>query len=310
MRTSGTPASASNGRVGATGSASRRCRLFVSVSHGEGSRLFLSEHTGDARPDTLLVPLGRATWRRVAAGVRASSPSTAGRSDGVRRDRAGGPGLGTACGSGRAVPARQLRKGSYRSLDSLQRDNRRCRACAEAGLRSSPAPWCTATASSPTSSGRRRHRRRRGAPAVARARGAHAAPLARARRGRLLRGVLLRGRDALLSRARRVRPRRPDADAAGAGAVRVLARVGAPDRAAAADRDRRRHRGAPPARCDEPRRPSAGASNWAAPSRAAPHPSGASSWLNDPANRERTAAAAALVREVGRLGPGRAGHRG
>jgi uracil-DNA glycosylase family 4 len=35
-----------------------------------------------------------------------------------------------------------------------------------------------------------------------------------------------------------------------------------------------------------------------------PHPSGASSWLNDPANRERTAAAAGLVRaELARLGP-------
>jgi uracil-DNA glycosylase len=36
-----------------------------------------------------------------------------------------------------------------------------------------------------------------------------------------------------------------------------------------------------------------------------PHPSGASSWLNDPANRERTAVATALVREeLARLGPG------
>jgi len=34
-----------------------------------------------------------------------------------------------------------------------------------------------------------------------------------------------------------------------------------------------------------------------------PHPSGASSWLNDPANRERVARASALIRdEVGRLG--------
>ncbi|HKA26969.1 MAG TPA: uracil-DNA glycosylase family protein [Gaiellaceae bacterium] len=34
-----------------------------------------------------------------------------------------------------------------------------------------------------------------------------------------------------------------------------------------------------------------------------PHPSGASSWLNDPANRERVARASALIRdEIGRLG--------
>ena len=38
-----------------------------------------------------------------------------------------------------------------------------------------------------------------------------------------------------------------------------------------------------------------------------PHPSGASSWLNDPANRARVAAAARLVRaEVARIGRDRA----
>ena len=36
-----------------------------------------------------------------------------------------------------------------------------------------------------------------------------------------------------------------------------------------------------------------------------PHPSGASGWLNDPANRERVAAAAELIRdELARVGRG------
>ncbi|HEX3686591.1 MAG TPA: hypothetical protein VHU60_03335, partial [Gaiellaceae bacterium] len=39
-----------------------------------------------------------------------------------------------------------------------------------------------------------------------------------------------------------------------------------------------------------------------------PHPSGASGWLNDPANRRRVAAAAGLVREeLERIGQNRAG---
>ncbi len=56
----------------------------------------------------------------------------------------------------------------------------------------------------------------------------------------VLRHLLLRVRHPLLSRASAVRPRRPDADATRAGAVRVLARLGARAVAATADRHRRR----------------------------------------------------------------------
>ena len=80
---------------------------------------------------------------------------------------------------------------------------------------------------------------------MARPRRPDAAPLARAGRGRVLRDVLLRLGDALLPGPRAVRARRPHADARGAGALRVLARLGAAPAAAAADRHRRRPRGAP-----------------------------------------------------------------
>src|SRR4051794_5098164 len=93
--------------------------------------------------------------------------------------------------------------------------------------------------------GRRRGRR---AAAVARARGPHAPPLARAGGRRLLRDLLLRLGHTLLSRPRGVGPRRPDADAARAGAVLVLARLGARAAAAVPDRHRRRARAAPAAR--------------------------------------------------------------
>ena len=67
----------------------------------------------------------------------------------------------------------------------------------------------------------------------------------------LLRDVPLRLGDALLSRPRRVRARRPHADARGAAALRVLARARAGDHPAAAHRHRRRPRGAHPARPEE-----------------------------------------------------------
>src|SRR5439155_4897949 len=69
------------------------------------------------------------------------------------------------------------------------------------------------------------NRRRRGTATVARSRGPDASPLARPGRGRVLRDVLLRVGDAVLSRPRPVRSRRPNADAARAGALRLLARV-------------------------------------------------------------------------------------
>ena len=93
-----------------------------------------------------------------------------------------------------------------------------------------------------------RHRRGRAAAAVARPRRPDAPPLARAGRGRVLRDLLLRVGHALLSGPRRVGPRRPDADAARAGALRALARPGARAAPAAADRHRRRPRAAPDAR--------------------------------------------------------------
>ena len=80
-----------------------------------------------------------------------------------------------------------------------------------------------------------RRRRRRAATAVARPSRADAPPLARARRGRVLRDLLLRLGDALLPGPRCVGKRRPDADTARAGALLALARVGAPADPAGAD---------------------------------------------------------------------------
>src|SRR3954451_24995465 len=93
-----------------------------------------------------------------------------------------------------------------------------------------------------------RRRRGRGTPAVAWASRPDAPPLARARRGRGLRDLLLRLGHALLSRSRRVGPRRPDADAARAGALLLLAGVGARASAAAPDRHGRGARVAAAAR--------------------------------------------------------------
>src|SRR5690242_3128979 len=70
-------------------------------------------------------------------------------------------------------------------------------------------------------------RRRRGAAALARTGRPDAPPLARARRGDVLRHLLLRVRDALLPGTRAVRPRRPHSDAARAGALPLLAGLGA-----------------------------------------------------------------------------------
>src|SRR5207249_6035461 len=80
----------------------------------------------------------------------------------------------------------------------------------------------------------------RGAAAVARAGGPDASPLARARGGRVLCRVLLRLGHALLPGPRADGPWRQDAHAARAGAVLVLARVGARAVAAPPDRHGRR----------------------------------------------------------------------
>ena len=114
-----------------------------------------------------------------------------------------------ACLTGRAS--------NYRSLASLQRDLRRAahasrpasaRVAARDRARRGPARVSVRPGA--------RHRRGRRATTVARPRGHDAAPLARARRGRVLRDVLLRVGDALLPGPSRLRSRRPHADAGGA----------------------------------------------------------------------------------------------
>ena len=126
---------------------------------------------------------------------------------------------------------------------------------------------------------------------------ADAAPLARARRGRVLRHLLLRVGHALLPGRAPVGPRRPHADAARAGAVRVLARVGA--RAAAPGARSCRSAASRSAACSGSRRsPSASGERFERDGAAVvplPHPSGASGWLNAPANRERVAQAVDLI---------------
>src|ERR1043165_1989327 len=93
-----------------------------------------------------------------------------------------------------------------------------------------------------------RDRGGRGAPPLAGPRRPDAAPLARARRGRVLRNLLLRVGDAVLPRPRVVWTRRPHARAARARAVRVLASVGARAPPTRPDRDCGRPRAASAAR--------------------------------------------------------------
>src|SRR5215213_9073918 len=93
-------------------------------------------------------------------------------------------------------------------------------------------------------------RRVRAAP-VARSRGTHTPALASARRGRVLRDVLLRFGHALLSGQGAVRAGRPDADLARAGALCVLAPLGAEADRAAPDRHGRRACRTPAARSGE-----------------------------------------------------------
>ena len=119
------------------------------------------------------------------------------------------------------VPRVTVRRSSYRSLASLQRDLSRCRACVEAGfpLESWPvARSLPRAARAPLRPGAW-HRRGRGAAPVARPGGTDPPPVAAAHRRRALRDLLLRVGHALLPRACRWRPRRPDADTPRAGAL-------------------------------------------------------------------------------------------
>ena len=196
-----------------------------------------------------------------------------------------------------------VRKSTYRSIRSLQRDNARCRACVEAGypLESWPvrAPYA----------GQRAYLYGQ-APGIVE--GEERLPW-RGRAGQTLRRwlrldgdalyetLLLRIRHPLLSRPRAVRPRRPHADAARAAALLVLARLGARAAPPGADRHRRRPRRQPPARDLEPERLHrqelrAGGAAAGAIVIPLPHPSGASAWLNDPANRARLGKALTHVR--------------
>ena len=122
--------------------------------------------------------------------------------------------------------------------------------------------------------------------------------------------LLLRVRDALLPGPAAVRPRRPHADAARAGALRVLARVGAPAAAPAADRHRRR-----PGRASPPRRPGATACigqrfDWRRRRRdPAPAPVRAQRLAQRAGNRARLDEALALVRARARPAAGVARNR-
>ena len=145
------------------------------------------------------------------------------------------------------------RRSSYRSIASLQRDNRVCRACAEAGYPLESLPIVQPYR------GQRAYMFGQ-APGIQE--GLERLPW-RGRAGKtlrrwleldeddVLRDVLLRVGHALLPGPRAERPRRPDADATRAGALLVLARVGVRAGPSAADRHGRRTCGAPPARREE-----------------------------------------------------------
>ena len=134
------------------------------------------------------------------------------------------------------LPAVTRRRRRTARSTSLQRDNRVCRACAEAGYPARVAARLRG-ARRPARDDRRpgaRRRRGRRAAALAGPGGPHASLLARARRGGLLRDVLLRLGHALLPGEAPVRSRRPPGDAGRDGPLLVLARLGAPPPAAGA----------------------------------------------------------------------------
>ena len=187
-------------------------------------------------------------WRPSSAPWSSSLRTTFARSSSATR-------TATASGSARPspsdrpqelVPLARLAPARQRALPRLPRGRLSARVLAGAGALPRPARV-------PLRPGAR-DRRGRGAAAVARPRRPAAARLARARGRRAVRDVLLRLGDALLPRPSRVRPRRPDADAARAGPLRVLARLGARAAATGPDRHRRRAGAAAAARRRDPDR--------------------------------------------------------
>ena len=128
-----------------------------------------------------------------------------------------------------ASPPATARMSRYRSITALQRDlaqlpalpRRRLSDRVRAGRPRSAGP--TRLSLRPGA----RDRRGSGGRTVARTRRPHAAPLARARRGDVLRHLLLRLGDALLSGPHRRRTRRPHADPGRAAPLRAVARGGA-----------------------------------------------------------------------------------
>ena len=135
-------------------------------------------------------------------------------------------------------------------------------------------------------------------PPLAGTRRANPSSLARARRGGVLRALLLRLCHTLLPRAEPERPRRPSRHDRRGGALRSVARSRARAARASADRHRRPRTGAAASR-DR----AAHATRWARASSCEsavaiplPHPSGASGWLNERTNRARLGKALTHVR--------------
>ena len=295
------------------------CRSPTARSTGSSRRTSTATSRGRARavPRRGASRRPRAGRRRLGAPRAPSSRRGAPGADPERRLPLGGLQAllhGATASSRSSAAAKGAARGPLVRRRSLltRRRSRTARSPRSSATTASAAPAPTpATRSSrcPSSSPRRaarvplrpgaRSRRGPGALPVARPRGPDAPPLARARRGRVLRDLLLRRRSPAATRAglrraaataRRHRASRSSARSGASGSCgcsgpRLIVTVGG--------LARRRLLG-----LDEPRRASAERyERDGATVVPLPHPSGASGWLNDPANRERgSREAAALVR--------------
>src|SRR5262249_8760927 len=117
------------------------------------------------------------------------------------------------------VPVAPLARARPRAMPCVRRGRVSARVTPRARARRGPAGVSLRPGARP--------RRGRRAPSLARPRRPDAAAVARARGGRVLRDVLLRLRDPLRPGPLALRPRRQDADASRAGALRVLEPLGA-----------------------------------------------------------------------------------